>query len=61
MMETNGASHNGAYRQFGSIETLTGVNGVTLDLQFRMATNGVICNTLVNGVPIITTPAGSFR
>jgi hypothetical protein len=51
------------YRQFGHFdksETKTG-NAVMIDLQFRMATNGVIVNTLVNDEPLMTTSAGLFR
>jgi hypothetical protein len=53
----------GAYRQFGHVDKddIDSELGVTVDLQFRMATNGVIVNTLVNDNPVITTSAGLFR
>lgn len=54
---------DGAYRQFGHADRSdTGTqHAATIDLCFRMATNGVIVNTKVNDVPIITTSAGLFR
>lgn len=50
------------FRQFGGV-TRDETNGhsVTIDLQFRLATNGVIVNTIANGTPIITTSAGTFQ
>lgn len=59
----NGYITDGTYFQMGHVrgdETGTG-SSVTLDLQFRMATNGIIVNTLVNDNPVITTSAGQFR
>jgi hypothetical protein len=53
---------NCAFRQFGGLTRQeTGGNSVTIDLQFRMATNGIIVNTHVNGEPLITTSAGKFN
>ncbi|UBF22677.1 hypothetical protein HRTV-25_gp96 [Halorubrum tailed virus 25] len=53
---------DGSYRQFGHADRGdTGTeHAATIDLQFRMATNGVIVNTLVNDEPLITTSAGLF-
>jgi hypothetical protein len=58
-----GTTRNGAFRHFGGLhESETGAeHSVTVDLCFRMATNGVIVNTKVNDTPIITTSAGLFR
>ena len=60
---TSGVVRDRAYRQFGHYDrTETGLNhAVTLDLQFRLATNGIIVNTLVNDEPLITTSAGLFH
>jgi hypothetical protein len=54
---------NGSFRHFGGIasEHRSNNHAVTIDLSFRMATNGVIVNTLVNDEPLITTPCGKFR
>jgi hypothetical protein len=53
----------GSYRQFGHMERdETGTDHVsTVDLSFRMTTNGVIVNTLINDEPVITTSAGTFN
>jgi len=54
-------TENRAFRQFGGVTRQeAGGHSVTIDLQFRLATNGVIVNTIVNGEPLITTPAGNF-
>ena len=47
------------YRQFGGL--WEDRHAVTVDLQFRLATNGVIVNTLVNDTPVITTSAAQFH
>jgi len=48
------------FRQFGGLSIReTGEHSVTVDLEFRLATNGVIVNTIANGEPIITTGAYS--
>ena len=53
---------DGSYRHFGHVtKSETDSEAVTVDLVFRMATNGVIVNTLVNDEPIFTTGAGQFR
>ena len=55
-------TENRAFRHFGGLTRQeTGEHSVTIDLQFRMATNGVIVNTIVNGEPLITTDAGTFN
>ena len=58
----SGRIEDGAYRKFGHVtQSDTGeMFGATIDFQFRMATNGVIVNTLVNDEPLITTSAGYF-
>lgn len=59
----SGVIQDRTYRQFGHLdgeETGTG-HAVTIDFQFRLATNGVIVNTLVNDEPLITTSAGYFH
>lgn len=54
-------TENRAFRHFGGLTRQgTGGASVTIDLQFRLATNGVIVNTIVNGEPVITTSAGTF-
>jgi hypothetical protein len=57
--------YDGCLRQLGHIdaeEVGVGVGwAMRIDLEFRMATNGVIVNTLVNDEPIITTSAGYFN
>ena len=54
---------DGSFRHFGGIasEHLADKHTITIDLSFRMATNGVIVNTLVNDEPLITTSAGYFN
>jgi hypothetical protein len=37
------------------------VPGCAVVLQFRQATNGVIVNTFVDGEPLVTTSAGTFK
>jgi hypothetical protein len=37
------------------------VEGSELTLEFRLAVNGVIVNTLVDGTPLVTTSAGFFN
>lgn len=59
----SGVIRDGAYRHFGHFdgdETGTG-NAVTIDLTFRMTTNGVIVNTKVNDEPLFTCSAGIFK
>lgn len=56
-------SDDNVFRQFGGLtrhETGDG-HSVTIDLEFRLATNGVIVNTIANGEPIITTSAATFN
>lgn len=52
---------DGSFRQYGGIGLEDETETFTIDLQFRMTTNGVIVNTLTNGEPLITTSAGLFR
>lgn len=54
---------DGSFRQFGYAggNEISELHTVTIDLMFRMATNGVIVNTHANDVPIITTSAGLFE
>lgn len=56
-------TENRAFRQFGGLtrQEIDEDHHVTIDLQFRLATNGVIVNTHVNGEPLITTSAGLFN
>lgn len=57
----SGVIMDGTYRQFGHIDPAdTEDRAIMVDLQFRLATNGVIVNTLVNDEPLITTSAGLF-
>lgn len=58
---TIGVISDGKYRHFGGLgPEETGGQVVTVDLCFRLATNGVIVNTKVNDEPLITTGAGTF-
>lgn len=50
-----------SFRQYGGVGHEDETDTFTIDLQFRMATNGVIVNTIVNHEPIITTSTASFR
>lgn len=54
---------DGTFRQLGYVGPEDTKNGraITFDLQFRVATNGVIVNTLVSGEPIATTSSGLFH
>lgn len=59
----SGIIRDGTYRHFGHFdgtETGTG-HPVTIDQVFRMTTNGVIVNTLINDEPMFTTSAGLFE
>jgi hypothetical protein len=53
---------DGSFIHFGGVEKsdIGGQSSAHIDLHFRMATNGVIVNTLINGEPLITTSAGLF-
>lgn len=57
------STRDDTFNQLGTATILheDGMDRVAVDLQFRMATNAVLCNTLVNGEPIISTSAGSFH
>lgn len=59
----SGLIRNETYRQFGHLDGSENGTGsaVTIDFQFRLATNGVIVNTLANDEPLITTSAGYFN
>lgn len=52
---------DGSFRQYGGVGPEDNVETFTIDLQFRLATNGVIVNTIVNGEPVITTSAANFN
>lgn len=59
LFETEGMVFDGYFKQFGGIPPEE--ENFLIDLQFRLATNGVIVNTLVDYEPLITTSAGSFN
>lgn len=52
---------DGSFRQYGGIGRNGETESFTIDLEFRMTTNGVIVNTIVNGGPTITTRAAKFN
>jgi hypothetical protein len=57
--EKTGTIHNQerTFKQFGGIlrHEMCADQYVSIDLEFRRATNGGIVNTIVNGEPLITT------
>lgn len=61
--DAKGLVGDGAFNLLGGVEAAKTGDGETayVCLQFRLATNGVIVNTLVNDEPLITTSAGSFN
>lgn len=62
LIETRGLiAPDGSFKQYGAIGPEDETDSFTIDLQFWMATNGVIVNTHVNGEPLITTSAGTFN
>jgi hypothetical protein len=60
--QTTISTNDRVFWHFGGLDAdETGTDHVaTVDLEFRLATNGVIVNTLINGEPVITTSAGRF-
>lgn len=56
-------SQNRYFRHFGGLDSdEAGTEfSVTIDLVFRMATNGITVTTEVNAEPLIITSAGQFR